>query len=74
MDASNIVVPIWGVASSIASIAGLVVWVYTTFETKEDAKIKYQGMDARVQDLERTLHQIASDVSYIRGRLEPKNN
>ena len=59
------------------TIAVLVYFVTDKFQSKEDA----QKLERRVEKVETEISQvkeginlISKDVSYIRGRLEPKSN
>lgn len=73
-------VEIVGFAITIASVTtSIILWSISTFQSKEDAKSYKIDVDARVSKLENNLQtmqsstqQILVDVSYIRGRLEPK--
>lgn len=47
---------------------GIAVWVFTTFTTLR----RHESLEKRVNHQEATLNKVATDVAYIRGRLEPK--
>lgn len=53
-----------------AAVAGIVVWSYSTFATKEEVK----AMWARLEEMSQTLNRTAEGVAYIKGRIEPKAN
>ena len=67
-------------AISVSTItAGIVLWAQSSFESKDNAKSKYDSFDSRLKSNEDDIKairdsntKIAVDVSYIRGRLEPK--
>ena len=65
MDAQSLTVPLWGAIATaggiISTMVLLVAWVFSTFARKEDLK-----------SLSEKFNKVASDVSYIRGRMEPK--
>jgi hypothetical protein len=75
-DVTNLVVPLWPALVAgggiLATLLGVVAWVFSTFERKEDAQTKHDDLDRRVLEQEKLLQSMAQDVSYIRGRLEPK--
>jgi hypothetical protein len=75
-DATSLVVPLWGAIlagfTGITTIIGTVVWVYATFERKADADQRHDSLTKRVSVQEQLLSKVAQDVSYIRGRLEPR--
>lgn len=61
--------------SFVSVVAIAIVWFSGTYQSKDDAK----KVEARIEKLEDKMtamstgiNQIASDVSYIKGRLEPK--
>lgn len=79
MDATNLTVPIVEAVTAMCGLLSVTVWVMLTFETKRDSKDKHDAhkerhdeLATRVTRTEDTMQQIAKDVSYIRGRLEPK--
>lgn len=55
------------IALAVACV-GVTLWMSARFQTKEDAA----KLELRVSAMESNMNQIAVDVSYIRGRLEPK--
>jgi hypothetical protein len=50
------------------AIAGIVVWAFATFHTKEDAKNLWRKLEVMNETVGRT----AEGVAYIKGKLEPK--
>lgn len=76
MNAETLVVPLWaaiGAGSTVAvALVGVVVWVFTVFLTKDDHKNAHEDHENRIKALEQNWTEIKSDLSYIRGRLEPK--
>lgn len=73
---TQVVLPLFpAVATGFAfmsSIIGVVVWVFTNFERKPDAEARYNSVNTRLNTAESLLSSVARDVSYIRGRMEPK--
>lgn len=72
MDASQLTISL-GTALATASallvsLIGMVVWAFSYFTSKAD----HEKTVERVQVLEQNWGDIKSDLSYIRGRLEPK--
>ena len=68
----------FGVSVALAT-GGITIWSMTTFQSKTDASELRQQFEHRVNSLEEELKairgnmgQIAVDVSYIRGKLEPR--
>ena len=69
-----------GFAFSLASVAvAITLWTVSTFQSKDEAKeIKAQlesrivSIEAETRALRDSMNGVAKDVSYIRGRLEPK--
>lgn len=62
-----------GFAVTVASVTSCVIlWSISTFQTKAEAQVWKGDYDRRLIVLESGMNQIAVDVSYIRGRLEPK--
>lgn len=65
---------------TVASLtAAIVVWTHSNFQLKADAVLLKQDVDQKIARLESDLasvrnstFQIGVDVSYIRGRLEPR--
>ncbi|MFN3453435.1 MAG: hypothetical protein ACK41T_00645 [Pseudobdellovibrio sp.] len=59
--------------------ATIILWSENRYQSKQDAQ-KYEAyndgrvskVEAEVTDIKRNTNQIAVDVSYIRGKLEPK--
>lgn len=61
------------------TVAALVLWAVDRFQTRVDAsevkvafERKLELIETNQSDTQKSLSQMASDVSYIRGRLEPK--
>lgn len=75
-DATSLVVPLWGAivfgGGILSTVIGTIVWTFSNFERKPDAKERHDGLEERVSHQEMTLNKVANDVSYIRGRLEPR--
>lgn len=75
-DVTGLVIPLWPalVASGgiIMAIAGTIVWVFANFDLKKDAHERHLLLEGRVSSQEKVLNDVAQNVSYIRGRLEPK--
>lgn len=75
-DLSQAVVPLSSaltiLAGFVATMGSIVIWVFATFEQKSDSAEKHLALAKRVDSQELTLNKVASDVSYIRGRMEPK--
>jgi preprotein translocase subunit SecF len=71
-----------GFGFSLAAVAvSITLWATATFQSKDDAKEMRKALETRVESVElqvqqmrASLENIRSDVSYIRGRLEPKPN
>lgn len=69
-----------GAAISLSSLAvGITLWSISTFQNKEDAIESKRMIEARIATVEdqvrmnrASLDAMAKDVSYIRGRLEPR--
>ena len=67
-------------AVTVASITtAIILWSISNFQSKEEASELKQNINERlskveleVQILRSSVGQISVDVSYIRGRLEPK--
>lgn len=76
MDMTAAVVPLWAAivaAGGILSALGaIVVWVFSTFETKVESTEKHESHSKRLDSQGEVLLSVAKDVSYIRGRIEPK--
>jgi hypothetical protein len=66
-----------GFGVTVATVtAGVVLWSIATFTSKEDsAKIekRVDKIEVEMSALRENVISIRSDVSYIRGRIEPKN-
>lgn len=59
------------------TIAILVYFITNNFQSKDDAtklEKRIEKVENELSALRTTLTQISSDISYIRGRLEPKSN
>lgn len=59
-----------------ATIAVLVFFVTSNFQSKEDGKIlekRIERVENELSGMKETLSEINSGISYIKGRLEPKN-
>lgn len=58
------------------TVAVMVVWLSTNYQSKEDAS-KLEGRIERVElemsQMREGISNISKDVSYIRGRLEPRS-
>lgn len=69
-----------GASLSLATLAvGITLWSTSTFQDKASAAEVKMHLEKRIDNLEvkmatmsLSLEQVAKDVSYIRGRLEPK--
>lgn len=60
-------------------VAGVILWAYAKFQTKIEAinlerslRIHISKVEDDVKMMKGELSKIGADVSYIRGRLEPK--
>jgi hypothetical protein len=69
----------FGFSLTSMSVA-ITLWTVGTFQSKEDAKeikaqleIRIQSIEQQTKELRNSVDGVAKDVSYIRGRLEPKN-
>jgi hypothetical protein len=75
-DATTLVIPLWPAMVAgggiLTALIGVITWVFATFERKTDADQKHAVVDARVTNQEKILNEVAQNVSYIRGRIEPK--
>jgi hypothetical protein len=82
-DINTVTVSVWqaGVLlmGGLGVLAGIVAYIHTTFEKLEHSRERHKGHDDRFGTVERKLEETSSqlssigkDVSYIRGRLEPK--
>lgn len=63
----------------VVTVVSVTIWIITTFQSKSDAQEWKNAIEGRVGAIEEQLTQmrnnmdgIGKDVSYIRGRLEPK--
>lgn len=63
----------------VATVVSITLWSHTTFQSKDDAKDTKISFEARLNKVESELinlrndiSDVAKDVNYIRGRLEPK--
>lgn len=63
----------------VATVVSITLWSHTTFQSKDDAKETKTIFDSRLNKVETELSNlrndisdVAKDVNYIRGRLEPK--
>lgn len=61
------------------TVAALTLWAVDRFQTQADASEVRESIERRISVLqerqdrvESFIHEIGKDVSYIRGRLEPK--
>ncbi len=75
-DVSNAVIPLWaaivGLGGVLTALGAVVAWAISTFESKDSAGERHDTMSKRVDSQETLLASVARDVSYIRGRMEPK--
>lgn len=58
------------------TIAALVVFATSTFQSKEDGyklEKRIDRLEVELSNMRTILTQISSDLAYIRGRLEPKD-
>lgn len=58
------------------SVALLVWFVTTNFQSKEDGRVlekRIERVENELSGMKETLSEINSGISYIKGRLEPKN-
>lgn len=59
-----------------ATIAVLVFFITNNFQSKEDGKVlekRIERVENELSGMKETLSEINSGISYIKGRLEPKN-
>lgn len=68
-----------GAVTATALAVSITLWSVSTFQSKADAaEMKVQlerridSMEGRLNAVQVTVSGVAVDVSYIRGRLEPK--
>ena len=66
--------------SAIFAVVIITIWFLNTFQSKNDASTDKNAIDVRVGKVETemgnmrtSMEVIGRDTSYIRGRLEPKN-
>ncbi len=76
-DATTLAVPLWGAVggfgSLLVALVSLVAWVFMTFDRSSVAVKRHEALEGRVEKQDHLLGKVAQDVSYIRGRLEPKD-
>lgn len=68
-------------AIALATVTiSITLWAVNTFQTKSDAREQrlelrreIDNVSSTVKDMESRINKIGDDVSYIRGRMEPKN-
>ena len=70
MDATTLSLPLFTALSCVGAIATLVIWIYSTFERKEDAKDRHDILQEKVVAQENLLREVSQNVSFIRGKLE----
>ena len=75
----NIYEVIAGMISLTSLAVGITIWSITTFQTKEaglEYKIQIEKrldlLEMEMRTLKQGIHDVARDVSWIRGKLEPK--
>lgn len=69
-----------GICFTVGTVCTLVVvWFFSVFQTKRASaasekalRIHIMKVEADVEKMENNLVKIGADVSYIRGRLEPR--
>lgn len=57
------------------TVATLVLWLSNTFQSRDEGyKIekRVENLEIKISNLSDGINSIAKDLSYIRGRLEPK--
>ena len=66
----TVIIPIVG------ACCGIILWAFSTFETKEDCKNKFEDVDSALKDnkistdhIYNELRKIEQDVSFIRGKM-----
>ncbi len=72
MNFQEMTVPIGASFMISSTVVGIVIWVFANFERKVDASSKYDALNKRIDSQDQLLQDVHSDVSYIRGRIEPK--
>lgn len=67
------------IASCVTVAVLIVVWFFSIFQTKRAARESERALKSHIlklegdhKDMQVNIAKIGSDVSYIRGRLEPK--
>lgn len=58
------------------TVAVLVTWLATNYQSKEEAmklESRIERVETEMSQMRAGINQIASDVSYIKGRLEPRS-
>ena len=58
------------------TIAVMVVWLSTNYQSKAEAlklESRIERVEMEMSQMRAGINQIASDVSYIKGRLEPRS-
>jgi hypothetical protein len=56
-------------------VSTVMLWVFGSFQSKEDAsklELRVSSIELRIEKVNDGITDIAKDVSYIRGKLEPK--
>jgi hypothetical protein len=70
-------IPLWAAISTsaalIAFVSGIIAWVFMNFAKKSELEKVEQHVSGRITAQETLTGQIARDVSYIRGKLEPRS-
>lgn len=59
------------------TVAALVIFATSNFQSKEDGyklEKRIDRLENELSNMRTILNQISSDLAYIRGRLEPKDN
>lgn len=58
------------------TVAVMVVWLSTNYQSKAEAlklESRIERVEMEMSQMRAGINQIASDVSYIKGRLEPRS-
>lgn len=79
---SNVTVSLVASCFTVSSVAvGISIWISTKFQSKLDSekmetdlKAWIRKVESDVSKLQTSLERIAENVSYIRGRMEPKTS
>jgi hypothetical protein len=78
-DVSNWKISLPNLLVLMSMVVGVTTWSFQTFQSKEVAHREHAQFDARIQaaegeirNMHSTISDVAKDVSYIRGRLEPR--